>query len=312
MTEEVVAPGGSSPAQWYLEHLTDLDVALLARTTGAAAEGSRSEGAGGAASLRRHPEQLASLLERREVFDVVFGPETEPLLGPSPFLVFAVAVHRAAAELAGATFVEEWLGPKQRVAVFDVERLRDFLADPLHRLFLVELLASFTHVASGSVLVRTRRGWRRQRFSELDPVRLASMLEVVPEAERPGIYRRLGDLCLFLTGVFPDHTAGRPLTTIGTARLLRAARLTEQPQTTPDEVPSAVANPGLVGLLEQLGQRWYHLAGSSVPMVSGTMRVVHDMATEFRQARRALNVVTDRFLFPERERWFPAPGGGGG
>jgi hypothetical protein len=309
MTDEVAPSGGGSPAQWYLEHLTDVDVALLARATGAAAQGSRPEGAAGMASLRRRPDRLDSLLGRREVFDAVFSPETEPLLGPSPFLVFAVAIHRAAAELAGASFVEEWLGPKQRVAVFDVERLRDFLADPLHRLFLVELLASFTHVASGSVLVRTRRGWRRQRFSELDPVRLASMLEVVPEAERPGIYRRLGDLCLFLTGVFPDHTAGRPLTTIGTARLLRAARLTEQPQATPDEVPSAVANPGLVSLLEQLGQRWYHLAASSVPVVSGTMRVVHDMATEFRQARRALNVVTDRFLFPERDRWFPAPGG---
>ncbi|MBO0714616.1 MAG: hypothetical protein J2P59_07655, partial [Acidimicrobiales bacterium] len=291
-------------------HLTDEDLALLSRATGATGErhpdGATKEAA---VSLRRRPERLDALLGRPEVFEATFNPEAEPLLGPSPFLVFAVAVHRAAAELSGATFVEEWLGPRQRVAVFDVERLRDFLADPLHRLFLVELLASFTHVASGSVLVRTRRGFRRQRFSELDPVRLASILEVVPETDRPGIYRRLGDLCLFLTGVFPDHTAGRALSAVGTARLLRAAQLTEQPTATPDGVPSAVADPGLVSLLEQLGQRWYHLAGQSVPVVSGTMRAVRDMATQFREARRALNLVTDRFLFPERERWFPAPGG---
>ena len=53
------------------------------------------------------------------------------------------------------------------------------------------------------------------------------------------------------------------------------------------------------------------IAGQSVPVVSGTMRTVHDIATQFREARRALNLVTDRFLFPQRERWFPAPGGGG-
>src|SRR5256885_13132420 len=38
------------------------------------------------------------------------------------------------------------------------------------RLFLAELLASYTNVASGSTLVKTSRGWPRHRFSELDPM----------------------------------------------------------------------------------------------------------------------------------------------
>ena len=84
--------------------------------------------------------------------------------------------------------------------------LREFFAADGRRLFLTELLTSYTRVASGSTYVRTARGWRRRRFSELDPLRLASLLDAVPEAERPGIYRRLGDLALFLTGVFPDRT----------------------------------------------------------------------------------------------------------
>ena len=42
-------------------------------------------------------------------------------------------------------------------------------------------------------------------------MRLASLLHIVPEDERPGVYRRLGDLALFLTGVFPDHTEMRGL-----------------------------------------------------------------------------------------------------
>ena len=47
------------------------------------------------------------------------------------------------------------------------------------RFFFVELLASYTHVVSGSTWTATRRGWRRRRFSELDPVQLAGLLGVV-------------------------------------------------------------------------------------------------------------------------------------
>lgn len=31
------------------------------------------------------------------------------------------------------------------------------------------------------------------------------------------------------------------------------------------------------------------------------------MAERFGQARRVLNLVTDRYLFPFRARWFPGP-----
>src|SRR5690606_24818469 len=97
--------------------------------------------------------------------------------------------------------------PRRRLPVFDVASLREFLDDHMRRYFLVELLASYTHVASGVSWARTSRGWRKRKFSELDPVRLAELLTVVEPPERAGVFRRLGDLALFLTGVFPDHTA---------------------------------------------------------------------------------------------------------
>jgi hypothetical protein len=231
----------------------------------------------------------------------VFGPHgggAEPFVTATPFLVFAVAVHRTTSELAAATHVSEWFGPRQRVPVLDVSDLRDFLAGPWRRLFLVELLASYTHVASGSVMVSTRRGWRRQRFSELDPVRLAGLLEVVSDAERPGIYRRLGDLALFLTGVFPDHTAQHGFGPVAEGRLLRAGHLRR-----PDDMP------GPVDLLEHLGRRWYRLAHDAIPApVPRDVRVLGELAERFNQARRILNVVTDRYLFPFRDRWFHSAG----
>jgi hypothetical protein len=290
----------------YLEHLTDDDLELLARAHRAA-----TGEVLGVAELRSRPAPIDALLARPEAFEAVFGVEkgADPFMRGSPFLVFAVAVHRCAEDLRKVAFVPEWLGPRQRVAVFDVEALRDFLADPMRRFFLVELLASYTHVASGSFWVQTGRGWRRRRFSELDPVRLASLLEVVPEAERVGIYRRLGDLALFMTGVFPDHTAMRALAPIDTARLLRAARLATGAGEPAGGYAESVEPAGPVALLEHLGRRWYRLACDTAPSPTGAMRVVGEVAERFRQARRVLNLVTDRHLFVLRDRWFSPPTG---
>jgi hypothetical protein len=218
--------------------------------------------------------------------------------------------------------------------VFRPAGLREFVADVWRRLFLVQLLSSYTHVASGSMLVATRRGLRRRRFSELDPVRLAELLEVVGDAERPGVYRRLGDLALFLTGVFPDHSA-RLFAPVQRARLLRAAgiRPGAAPGAAPTpsgpggrtmpgdppggsgsdasgSLPSAVADMGEVLLLEELGRRWYRAADRLVPVRAGwDMAVVADLADRFGDARRVLNVVTDRYLFPFRQAWFGVGGG---
>ncbi len=287
---------GEKAGARYLEHLSEGDLGLLAGVLG--------ESSSAVADLRSRPAAVEGLLSHPAAFHAVFaaGGGEEPLLCASPFLVFALAVHRCAAELREATFVHEWLGPRRRVAVFDVEELRGFLRDPGRRLFLVELLASYTHVKSGSLLVHTDRGWRRHRFSELDPLRLASLLEVVPEAERVGVYRRLGDVALFLTGVFPDHTATRALSPLSQARLRRAAGL----RTSERDPGQAMPDAGTVTLLEALGRSWYRLASATAPVRTDAMRVVDDVGERFHEARRILNIVTERHLFPFRDRWMSA------
>jgi hypothetical protein len=163
-------------------------------------------------------------------------------------------------------------------------------------LFLVELLASYTRVASGVTFIRTARGWRRRRFTELDPASLAEQLEVVRPAERTGVYRRLGDLALFLLGVFPDHA---PVMS-GPARD-RLHRLTGV-RTEAREVDDAQA------LLAMLGARCYLAAAHSARQFgqphTWSLDATMYMGEHFSDARRVLNAVTDRFLFPLRERWF--------
>ena len=268
----------------YLEHLSDADLAFL----GAAGQ-SRCD-------VRRDPDQLEALIDSTETFRALFTVAgRDPLLRGSPFLIFAVLVHRVVRDLRQATFIEEWVGPRQRVPVFDTESLRDFGADPLRRLFLAELLASYTNVASGSTLVKTTRGWRRRRFSELDPLRLIELAEVVPDADRPSVYRRLGDLSLFLTGIFPDYAGERLVAERDRSRLERVLGTAERER--------ADRHDG-VWLLEQLGRRAYRIAQHGADRRAAMAAVLAEVSENFAAARRVLNFLTDHYLFPMRRQWF--------
>src|SRR6185437_4046956 len=225
----------------YADYLTEADLRLIARAVGASAA-AVAELAGDAAAIE-------GLLADPRVFSAVFGTVSpgspaspaapEVLVFASPFLAFGVAVHRAVADLAAMDYLPERSGLRQRVPVFDTPELRDFLGSAERRLFLAELLASFTRVASGRYRVPSRWGGsgpgaapgpgagsggrsRTRRFSELDPVKLAGLIEVAPEESRPGIYRRLGDVSLFLAGVFPDYSAMHAFGPVDVSRLLRS------------------------------------------------------------------------------------------
>jgi hypothetical protein len=277
----------------YLARLTERDLELLVSATGGRAEE--------VARLRAEPARIEELIGSSEVFDALFAPWSEhPFALASPFLAFSVLLAGTSRELGSTSFVREWVGPRQRIPVFDVDVLREFLDDRARRVFLADLLASYTHVVSGTVWIRDRRGWTRRRFDDLDPVRLAGLLDVVPEAQRIAVYKRLGDLALFLTGVFPD-AAERLFRPVQVERLERTLA---QVSGSEDDVPEEP--PGAVGLLQRLGRRSYRAVAEVIrePAVD-TARAVGEVAERFGDARRVLNFLTDRHLFPFRDEWFP-------
>lgn len=279
--------------------LTDADLALLAAASG----GEVSPDA-----LRADPARVDALLRSSAVYTALLGgPDLDQRVFASPYLVFSVLVNRVAVELEQALFVEEWLGPGRTVPVFDVAGLREFLAEDGRRAFLAEVLASYTKVASGSVWRRTARGWRRRRYSDLDPVGLAELLEVVPAVQRPAVCRRLGDLALFLSGVFPEHAAAHPLEPRHLERIRRLLNGTglDAPAPAPEELAMAGGPQRGIWLLEWLGRRAYRLAARA-----GAERELREVAEAFGRARRVLNVLTGRHLYPARERWFPTADSG--
>ena len=236
--------------------------------------------------LRRHladdPSRVGALLADRRVFDSLFevgGPSTIRVL--TPLLVFGVLVHRTIVDLESSSHVPEWVGAGERLPVFDVASLLDFIGGGEHRHIIIDLLASFTSVASGTVWVMTSRGYRRRRFSELDPVSLAEMVEGLPRERQPAGYRRLGDLALFLTGVFPDHTDRHPVSPMQRARIAGSIGITS---------PEGVGN---VEFLEAAGRGWYGRAARS-PYVGGD--ITRDLAENFTLARRFLNLLADNYL----------------
>lgn len=268
----------------YLEHLSDRDLDLMGRVTGR-----QGSAAGLGAHLRAHPDQVEGLLAGPELYEAIFGTEGAVLeLGVTPFLVFAVIVNRVARDLDDTAFVPEWVGSGQRLPVFGVDPLKRFIEEGLRRYFLIEFLASFTKVASGSVWVKTRRGYRRRRYSELDPVGLAEMVDALPSAQRAAGYRRLGDVSLFLSGVFPDHTTRNALGEIARGRLARSAGVSET---------SALGEADEVHFYEVVGAGWYERA---VDSATGSVGVgpghLRDVAEHFGDARRLLNYLSDRYL----------------
>ena len=218
----------------------------------------------------------------------------------SPFLLFAAAIHRTAADLAGSSYAPERTAPRRRIPLFDGGQLTAYLAAPRHRLFLADLLASFARISGGVVLAPD--GQRRRRWNDADPHRLAVLLDALPHAERPPVWRRLGDLALFLAGVFPD--AAERLVP-DEAAATRLARMT-LPEAARASGPARPPEGGSPDLIEWLGTRWYEQAARHV--AGDAARDLRQRAEQFRPARRVLNTATDRYLLPYSADWLAAPG----
>ena len=82
--------------------------------------------------------------------------------------------------------------------------------------------------------------------------------------------------------------------------LLRAARL-------PSSQQERLAGTPAMELWEYLGARWYRAARDLAPAATARVLVAGDVADRFRQARRVLNHLADRYLLAPDQPWFEQP-----
>ncbi|HEX5290949.1 MAG TPA: hypothetical protein VFX25_18980 [Streptosporangiaceae bacterium] len=283
----------------YLARLTDADLRALVH----ADQVSAAEADGRIGALRREPALILDVLDRPATSAAVLnladrrtGARPDRFALISPFLIFAAAIHRTAGDLSASAYAPERTAPRLRIPLFDAGQLSAYLGLPRHRLFLAELLASFAKISSGMVPIPGRPG--RRRWSDADPARLAVLLDTVPAAQRPPVWRRLGDLALFLAGVFPD-AAERVI-----AGQAAASRLARRTGLDPDAAPDG----GAADLLEWLGSGWYRLAAGQAGPADAAAAELRERAEQFRPARRVLTTAADRYLLPLDSGWLTAPG----
>lgn len=101
---------------------------------------------------------------------------------------------------------------KQAIPVFDTAKVVELLARPEVLDYLSQMLASCTRIQSYTVPMRARRGiLRRVRYNDMDIDSLVRFCATADESHRFSFYKRIADVCLFISGLFPGSGEMRPL-----------------------------------------------------------------------------------------------------
>lgn len=232
--------------------------------------------------VRDKPDFLEVMMDDEKLFRRL-ASDREAVVKVSPFVLFSVLLRQARRDLADRSFVLETEG-RDRIPVFAADQLRALLGDGEMRDYLAEMLASFVRTHTATVYFRRRGAWYRHRFSDLDLDDLAALAEWVEEEFRFPFYKRLGDVALFIPGVFPEHAPPRGQMPRGR----RGRRSLED--------------------YEEAGRHFYGLAAAH-PAAGGTgySGVLGRLREQITLVRRLLNFLSDRYLNPQKMHWFLAP-----
>jgi len=250
---------------------------------------------------RTDPEHLARLLQEDEALleamlqdDRLFQElmvDDEVLLAVTPQFFFRVLLRRARRDLEHELYTVE-RRHQQKVVLFDASQVVDLLANTEVCDYLAGMLASFTRINNVTIPIRVRPGiWRRLRINDLDIDSLVAYANSLEEEHRFWVYQRIGDACLFLAGMFPEHIDAQ-----------QRYPLSGQPR--------FKVRGSLVHSLEDYegyGQTFYRLAaGHRVAQVQNLDVVLSTLSRQFILAEKPLLYLAERYLALRKHRLFAA------
>jgi hypothetical protein len=211
--------------------------------------------------------------------------QEENLVRVSPYFLFTVLLLQVRRDLEETAYILEVDFKGKRIPVFEARAVADLLRQPAIRDYLAEMLASFTRTNSGVIYWRERGAWHKRRFSDLDLDDMVDLIRIIDPEMRPALYKRIADIALFLSGIFPDHLA-----LFATSRQARfAAKRTLKDY-------------------EQQGSRFFRVAAQETDQTRWRP-AMQTLAEKFTLARWALNTLSDRYLKSQREHYFRPPNG---
>ena len=238
------------------------------------------------------------ILEEQEFRQAIVGDErvfqrvisdAEVMVKLSPALYFEILLRKASKELDLSAYTVERIG-KETIPVFDTSGVTELMGQPRVLEYLAQMLASFTVIESQVRRVRVRRGiWRRIRHNDMDIDSLVQLCSAADEENRLGYYKRIADVCLFVSSVFQEHSyfgQGGGQSPFPASRRMR--RSMED--------------------YEWEGKRFYSLAESHpAARLAGLSDIFGVLREQFIYARKPLRFIASQYLHSSRANLFGSP-----
>lgn len=238
------------------------------------------------------------ILEEEEFRQAIVGDErvfqrvisdAEAMVKLSPALYFEILLRKASKELDLSAYTVERIG-NETIPIFDTSGVTKLMGQSGVLEYLAQMLASFTVIESQVRRVRVRRGmWRRIRHNDMDIDSLVQLCWAADEENRLGYYKRIADVCLFVSSVFQGHSyfgQGGAQPTFPSSRRVRRS----------------------IEDYEWEGKRFYSLAERHpAARLAGISDIFGVLREEFIYARKPLSFIATQYLHSSRANLFGSP-----
>lgn len=259
-------------------HLTESDLRFLVETVAT----SRRDYDHVMGLVRGKEDLLEPMLEDPKLTERLFREE-EALVRISPHLLFSVLLRRLRKELDKEAYIVDVDARGKRIPIFESPAVVQMLSDKKVRDYLAEMLSSFTRTNNGIIYWKERGTWHKRRFSDIDIDDMIELARIIDPEMRPGLYKRIADIALFLSGIFPERAT---LFAVRRKTMYSAERTLED--------------------YEQMGRRFYSVAALETDQAQWKP-VLETLAEKFTLARLALNSLSERYVKTHRARYFRFP-----
>ena len=232
--------------------------------------------------IRDKEDLLEPMLDDPKLTERLFREE-EALVRVTPHMLFSVLLRRLRKELEKEAYVLDVDTKGKRIPIFEGPAVAEMLSDRQTCDYLAEMLSSFARTNSGIIYWKERGTWHKRRFSDIDLDDMVELARIIDPEMRPALYKRIADIALFLSGIFPEHSAH----VAGFRKTMFSAKRTLKEY-------------------EQAGKRFYHVAARETDQIHWKP-VLGMLAEKFTLARLALNSLSDRYVKTLRARYFRSP-----
>jgi hypothetical protein len=215
--------------------------------------------------------------------------DDEIFLTTSPRLFFEILLRRVVSDFKGVSYTLE-KSRTMKIPVFDTKEVVELLTRDFLLSYLAHMLSSFTKIENYVIWHKTKSGvLERVQFNDIDIFSLMGLCEGVEEEHRLGFYKRIADICLFISGIYPDYAESEyryPFS--GHARPQFRGKVRISPEA-----------------YEKEGRRFYKLAAEHPSAkeldLSETFWALHE---NFEKAKKPLNFISESYLRYKRHKLF--------